>query len=440
MAQQFVNKKTHRFHFVDDNGDDKSYVLTFGDEVNTSSVVGPSGGDFRRVEYRGRTGEWKPPPLMDTRSLEMYFLDVGQGDAAFIVTPGDRKILVDGGLRDRALGFLIWKYRLDLQGNTITIDHLFLSHADKDHVEGLIPLLNHPRITVSNIHHNGIGLFDSGFNTPLGNRSADDRLTTLHDSTTDLAGLDLASGSQAVFADWIQAVDNSGANYDRLDRSAGTLDIGAPDIVVEILGPVLEPGGQSLPWFKNKSHTINGNSLVFRMTYEFVRTFFSGDLNEEGSEHLTDLPGAALGLNAHVFKAPHHGSHKFSPKLFKDVNPMITVVSSGEVSDHGHPRAVFLGTVGLFGRGDTPLLFSTELAALFVDAGDPVAAADTGTQTTLSDLDFSTSAANTEARIRFKKILPGIINVRTDGEQIFAFRRVQQSYGWESYGPIDPIL
>ena len=439
MAQRFLNKKTRRFHFVDENGDDKSYVLTFGDEVDTSNAVGPSGGDFRRVEYRGRVGEWKPPPLMTKRSLEMYFLDVGQGDAAFVVTPNNTKILVDGGLRDRALGFLIWKYRLDLPNNSVTIDHLFLSHADKDHVEGLIPLLRHPRISVTNIHHNGIGLFDSGFNSTLGYRSADDRLTTMHDSTADLAGLDLASGSQAVFADWIQEVDNSGANYGRLDRSVGSFDIGDSDIDLEIIGPVLEPDGQSLPWFKDKSHTINGNSLVFRMTYNFVRAFFSGDLNEEGGDHLTDLPGGSLSLNAHIMKAPHHGSHEFSPKMFEDVNPMITVVSSGETSDHGHPRAVFLGTVGLFGRGDAPLLFSTELAALFVDAGDPVAAADTGTETTLGDLDFSQSSANTEARIRFKKLLPGIINVRTDGEQIFAFRRVQQSYGWESYGPIDPI-
>ncbi|WP_257212872.1 hypothetical protein [Maribacter sp. 4U21] len=43
----------------------------------------------------------------------------------------------------------------------------------------------------------------------------------------------------------------------------------------------------------------------------------------------------------------------------------------------------------------------------------------------MDGLDFSSSAANAEARQRFKKILPGIINVRTDGENIYAFRRVQ---------------
>lgn len=165
MARRFVNKKTHRFYFTNETGESSSYVLIFGGEVSTSSVSAPSGGSYRSVRYRGRLGEWVPPPLSGTRSTEMYFLDVGQGDAAFIVTPNDTKILVDGGLRDIALGFLIWKYRLDVGSNQVVIDHLFLSHADKDHVEGLIPVLRHPRITVRNIYHNGIGLFGSGFNT-----------------------------------------------------------------------------------------------------------------------------------------------------------------------------------------------------------------------------------------------------------------------------------
>ncbi len=85
MATRFLDKKTERFHFVDESGEDQSYVLTFGDEVNTLGGQGTKGPEYRRVRYRGRTGEWKRPPLTSKRSLEMYFLDVGQGDAAFIV-------------------------------------------------------------------------------------------------------------------------------------------------------------------------------------------------------------------------------------------------------------------------------------------------------------------------------------------------------------------
>jgi mRNA degradation ribonuclease J1/J2 len=146
MARKFVADITQTFQF-DQDGEPRKFVLTFGDEVNTLDGPAPSGSEFRRVEYRGRAGEWKEPPLTDKRTLEMYFLDVGQGDAAFVVTPNNTKVLVDGGLRERALGFLIWKYRLDLPENRVRIDHLFVSHGDTDHIEGLIPLLNTRRST-----------------------------------------------------------------------------------------------------------------------------------------------------------------------------------------------------------------------------------------------------------------------------------------------------
>ena len=43
MAVRFLDKKTHRFYFVDENGDRKSYVLIYGDEVNTLGGAAPSG-------------------------------------------------------------------------------------------------------------------------------------------------------------------------------------------------------------------------------------------------------------------------------------------------------------------------------------------------------------------------------------------------------------
>lgn len=441
MAKRYLDRKTHRFYFIDDQDDKrKSYVLIHGDEVDTLSGEAPSGAEYKKVKYRGRIGEWKEPPLSKNRDMEMYFLDVGQGDAAFIVTPNNSKILVDGGLRDRALGFLIWKYRLDKPNTKVTIDHLFLSHADADHVQGLIALINHPKITVTNIYHNGIGVFDSGFNEAIGNKS-NGRLTTLHSSLSELDGLDLANDTGDTFEPWINAVRASDATYRMLHEQIGVFDIDDPEIVLEILGPRLASDNSSLPWFKNKSHTINGNSLVFRITHKFIRTFFSGDLNEEGSEYLLQSPGWALKANAHIFKAPHHGSHEFSRHLFQAVNPMITVVSSGEVPDHGHPRATFLGAVGKASRGNEPMIFSTALAALFTDAGDAssVDAAEIDEPTTLGDINFALSSANTVARRRFKKLLPGIINVRSSGDDIYSYRRVQMSYQWEAYGPIKPI-
>ncbi len=439
MATKFSTRKTQRFYYRLNGGDEDSYVLIYGDEVDVTPGASFKGAGFARAAYRGRSGAIRKyriggadrPDVGDDRTLEMYFLDVGQGDAAFIVTPNGTTILVDGGIRrTTTTDFLVWKYRLDDPANALTIDHLILSHADSDHVIGLIPLLMHPRISVNHVWHNGIGLFDSGFDTPLGD-VANDRLTTLHSSLADLAGLDLTE----TFRDWTDAVAHQGAGYQALSRADAVLDVGDPAVRLEIVGPVRNADG-TLDWLKDKSHTINGHSLTFRLVHDHVRVMFSGDMNVEGGRLLMAQPGAALALDSHVFKSPHHGSHEFHQPYLNAVRPLVTVVSSGDSPDHGHPRAAFLGGIGRAGRSDDHLIFSTEIAATFLDADDegPPPQVDPETD---PELMFATSALNRDARRRFKQALPGIINVRSNGREIFAARRVQAGYQWESYAPID---
>lgn len=442
MAIRFSNRKTQRFYFQKD-GKDKSYVIIYGEEVDTKPGTSFKGEGHTKVTYRGRTGAIKHykleggvrgPDLRGKRTLEMYFLDVGQGDAAFVVTPNNTKILVDGGLKKTTTAdFLIWKYRLDKPANQLTINHLFLSHADADHVKGLIPILEHPRIAVQHIWHNGIALYDSGFNEALGN-VVDGTLHTLHSSLDDLAGKDLTE----TFKKWTDAVRTSGATYLALDRSTGTLDIGDAEIQLQITGPH-KLSDSTLKWLGDKSHTINGHSLTFRLIHDHVRVLFSGDMNVEGSKHILAQPGAALGLDSHVFKSPHHGSHEFHQPFLNAVRPVITVVSSGDSPDHGHPRASFLGGIGKAGRTGQHLIFSTEIAATFTEDGEqeePVADVPEDMDPALM---FSTTPLNTQARKRFKKALSGIINVRSNGRELYAARRVTASYQWESYDPIDAM-
>lgn len=435
MAIRFLDQKTKRFHFELESGERDSFVLIFGDEVQTMSGAAPSGPKWQKIRYRGRVGEIESPKLSKARSLEMYFLDVGQGDAAFIVTPNNRKMLVDGGLKDRALGFLIWKYRLDRPNTSVVIDTLVLSHADEDHVIGLIPILQHPKITVRRIVHNGIGVFSSGFDTALGDVE-EGALVTSHDTLDDLDGLDLSDG----FQDWIDEVRSRNIPYNRVHAGQGFIDLEDPSLEAEIVGPRLEPDQQSLKWFGSKPKTINGHSVVFRLTCGAVRTFFSGDLNTKGAKHLLSQPNADLMFDSHILKSPHHGSHDFHQPMFEAIRPMVTVISSGDSPDHGHPRASFLGGVGLAGRGRTPLVFSTEIAATFSDDKGAAVADDSEAPDSLGDLDFAVASSNSVARRRFKKVLPGIINVRTDGEQIYTARRVMAGYQWEAYPPIKPQI
>lgn len=227
----------------------------------------------------------------------------------------------------------------------------------------------------------------------------------------------------------------------RLDDPSNSLDldmIDDPTISTEILAPhyeELSDGSFALRWFNDHAHTINGHSIAFRLDYDEVQFLFSGDLNVQGSKYLLSIPEMKEKFRAHVLKSPHHGSHEYHGPLFEAVRPQISVVSSGDSPDHGHPRAEFLGAIGLAGRSKSPLVFSTEIAATFVDSGEELDEIELD----LDEIDdFATDENNVVARKLFKQSLPGIINIRTDGKKIYAARRVTAGYWWESYGPIIP--
>lgn len=66
--------------------------------------------------------------------LYIYFIDVGQGDSSLIVTPNDKKILIDGGgsfTYDVGKNILV-PYLLDRKIKKL--DYIIISHFDEDHV------------------------------------------------------------------------------------------------------------------------------------------------------------------------------------------------------------------------------------------------------------------------------------------------------------------
>jgi glyoxylase-like metal-dependent hydrolase (beta-lactamase superfamily II) len=380
---------------------------------------------------------------MDNPVLEVYFIDVGQGDSTFIVTPGRKKILVDGGLKDRALRFLAWKYRLSDVDEAIplVIDLLVTSHADEDHIGGLIPIVKHPKIQIKEIIHGGLATFNEGiYSEILGDtiiQNGEEYLVTRHNRLNELVDGTLSD----TFDEWKKAIiAKGGINYHAVDASSSLINIGDPKITLKVLGPRLDENqADNTPiyrWFDTHSHTINGHSLILKLTHDnTVTLLLSGDLNIEGSKNLLEDANLSNLMDAHILKAPHHGSHEYHRPWLDSVNPQISIISSGDAPDHGHPRAKYLGAVGQSSRSNEPLVFSTEIAATFLEAGEEVEdVVDLSTEE-LEALDDNTLAI---LRTLFKRRLHGMINVRTDGEKLYAARRVATGYWWESYGPITP--
>lgn len=421
MALKYLARNSVLYKDSQDNS--AADKLIYGEEVE---VLGSEENGRTEVRFRSKTGWINTQHLADNPVLEIYFIDVGQGDSTFIVTPGRMKILVDGGENDRALRFLAWKYRLeDPAAHQVMIDLLVLTHADEDHINGLVHVISHPKIKIKQIIHNGLATFKAGiFNQRLGNISTingTEYLVTSHDHFDDLNEDQLSTN----FRRWKQAIEADGGvvDYRAVNSSTGFIEIGDSSVTLEVIGPKLDalPDGKlAYLWFDDHSHTINGHSVVLKLAYNDISILLAGDLNTDGEEHLLQDQQTADKMDSNVLKAPHHGSHDFSRKWLDAVNPQISVISSGDDTDHGHPRAVFLGAIGNSSR-QPAYIFSTEIAANFVKMEQELGREAPGSddQPTLREL--------------YKRRLHGMINVRTNGKTMYAARRVASPYMWEYY-------
>jgi len=436
LKKGYIKEGTSYF-YKSPTGQSRHFVLLYGDEVE---ILGEEQNNRVKIKHREREGWVNKEHVGDEPVLEFYFIDVGQGDSTFIVTPGRKKILVDGGINNRALQFLAWKYRLSEASpeERLVIDLLVLSHADEDHINGLIYTVGHPGIIVKEIVHSGIAIFkENEYKTTLGELHIDGRkyLITSHDKLGELSDNKLSDN----FLKWKEAIKVKGQIRYRAVSTYSHIDIHEPDITIEVLSPRVEQiQSCSKPvyrWFGQVGATINGHSLVLRLKYGDISFLLSGDLNEDGSKHLMEDESLKDKFDAVVLKAPHHGSHNYHRPWLEAVNPQVTVISSGDDPDHGHPRASFVGTIGNVSRSEKPLIFSTEIASAFQDVGENIKE-----EIKLSEEELKALDKDTLLRLRklFKRRLHGMINVRTDGKELYAARRVKASYCWESYGGIAP--
>jgi hypothetical protein len=150
------------------------------------------------------------------------------------------------------------------------------------------------------------------------------------------------------------------------------------DLRIEVLAPVPEvfDGQVRLRWFEDQGKTKNGHSVVLRLVYRNVSILLGGDLNIPAEKYLLEhyerlglTEGRPDSLTRHrkflqvdAAKACHHGSADFTSDFLMALNPLATVISSGDEESHSHPRPESLGALGHFSRIDRPLIFSTELA------------------------------------------------------------------------------
>lgn len=384
-------------------GDTTVGHLLWGDGVH---VTGPAQDGRVPVRARGRNREgWlDASDLGGEALLEVYFIDVGQGDGMLIRTPDFRHVMIDGGHPRRAqpsgknaADFVDWKFFEDYELDQINLDAMIISHNDFDHYGGLADILDAAQedeldcqdVTVDNFYHAGVCWWRQGQNGktlgPTASANGEDFLIRLLDDRNSLiSALDETSGVPQLQGEWRKFLEKvrvartqtgDATPLRRLTDKSGTVP-GFSDSTtgaLRVLAPVhFEIGGKAAVrrYSSKDAQNTNGNSILLRLDFRTARILLTGDLNKASqSALLRDYEGRRLEFKCDVAKGCHHGSDDVSFSFLQAMEPAATIISSGDGEGHDHPRPRIVAASGATGHLTveddeirTPLVYSTELA------------------------------------------------------------------------------
>lgn len=245
-------------------------------------------------------------PLEVGSGFEVHFIDVGQADAALILS-GDKTMLIDGGNVEDS--DLIVAY-LREQG-VEHLDYVVGTHGHEDHIGGLAAALSQ---------------FSAG---------------EVWSPVTEY--------SSKAFENFAKYATEQGLSLEMPELNHSFL---LDEAVVTVLGPVQEYSG------------ANDTSIVIRIDYGTTSFLFTGDI-ERAAEN--DLIEAGAYLDADVLKVCHHGSNSSSTYPFiLAVSPQYGVISCGVDNEYGHPHEEVLSR---FRDSDTTL-YRTDLQGHIVATSD----------------------------------------------------------------------
>lgn len=379
--------------------------------------------------------------------LKVRFVDVGQGDAAIVETPGGKRMIIDGGEGRHLRNYVGAAYAHLSRNGPVSFDALIVTHGDADHFAGLTALLDarrgggRPLVAAERVFHNGLvkgtGSGSKTFGTTA-KVSGRTYLTELHDDLRTVPDGKMNKTFRNYKAGLIALRQSDGTKKPTVERLEYGMDAAFDfldnDVEMQVLGPITEQVSSqpALRYYRSAGHTINGHSVVLRLRFKNVRVLFGADLNRESEEWLLDRAMADdLSLESEILKVPHHGSHEFSPRVLDAIRPVVSVVSSGDENaskEYIHPRASLVGALGRYSRADVdrPLVYVTEMVAFFARQGK----ADVYRYRSGAKKPSSKKKTHTNV---YLKTTFGIVHVRTDGSRVLVATHSGRSDRKEAY-------
>lgn len=289
--------------------------------------------------YFGREGFGKenpavtPAPIVQG-SIELRFLDVGQGDSTLVRIPNGESyytMLIDTGEKKYAQALEDYLRELGIS----RIDMLVNSHPHADHMGGMAYLIRN---------------FEIG---EIFMPEIPDELTP----------------TTAAFEDMLDAILEKNLHINELCEGAYL------DVPSEAKIEVYAPGKQS-----QTQNDLNNYSGILKLSYGSTGFLFTGDA--EKALELETLE-KEYDFHATVLKCGHHGSAGSSSKEFlQAIQPLYTVISCGVDNRYGHPSEAVLkrleeiGTTVLRTDLDKTIIMHSDGTEITLEKGQPSIAQD----------------------------------------------------------------
>lgn len=218
------------------------------------------------------------------KPCEITFLDVGQGDGIYISAGDGTTFFIDGGSSSIDN---VGKYRIlpFLKSKGITcIDYWFVSHADNDHISGLIEILED--------------------------------------------GYDVGYLVMSKYAPQDENLDKLLAVSEACDVDVIYMDAGDQIVSESTVFTCLYPWNDLVIDKNEASMVINANIGGYN-------ALFAGDISSEVERVLLEEDVVE---DIYFYKASHHGSKYSNSKSFLEVlKPEVSVISCSENNNYGHP-------------------------------------------------------------------------------------------------------
>ncbi|MBA7588261.1 hypothetical protein ES708_30315 [subsurface metagenome] len=225
--------------------------------------------------------------LIAQENLQIYFLDVGQGDASVIISSSGQVAMIDSGPNEKLI--LNHLKNLDISH----IDLLIATHAHADHITGMDKII---------AKYKPRAFMDPGIS---------------HTSLT--------------YIRMINAIEKYNIKY--YQSTARKIQLGLMNFSV-------------LPSASPKIYVseLNNNSVVIKLEYINFSCLYTGDIERGRENHLVKI--SSSNLESDITKIPHHGSSTSStPAFIKKVNPKVAIISCGYNNRYGHPSIKTLKTL-----------------------------------------------------------------------------------------------